>query len=443
MPGQTAYPRASLTHPSVDTGELAELADWYGTPLIIMDLRRVRTNLERISGALRAHLGERSQPAFAVKSCYLPEVLALTRAAGWGVEVMSGFELEMVTAAGVPGSEVILTGLGWGEQTCRAAVRHGVASYVVDTEADLMALAAEASAGQRSRVLVRANLADRVTDSFLEPDGKLGQCGDAAISAMIAAARAEPALDFSGIHCHQFNRLTSPDRYHSALRQVAHLVTGLIDAGVPCPIVDIGGGVSSLAQLDLAGAPFEGFAEAAGQHLAGVPVEVIRSEFGRAVVGDAGCALGRITAVKRTGRRCWVVLDIPTNTLIPIPGAVYPPLLVGDAAGREVEICSFTDGAGSPVAFARDVPWPAPRVGDLVCLTDAGAYTTVLTELWAAAIPTLVQIGEGGSVSVRDGAQVTRRTHQTWYGGGAWQCSPSPLARPAIGPVPSSHRRFP
>lgn len=423
----TDAPRTAGAHPAL----LRELVALHGTPLLVMDLGRVEQNVRRISAALRHHLGAGAEPNFAVKSCYLPGVLDTVRSAGWGVEVMSGFELDLVTRAGVPGRQVTLTGLGWGEATCRDAVKAGVGRYVVDSEADLLCLAdAVRTAGAAPPdVLVRLNLADEVPESFLQPDGKLGRSGTAAFTTAVDAVRAMPELRFSGIHLHQFNRLTSTASYDLALGRLSARLRDLRRAGIRCAQVDIGGGVESLARLDSAGAPFEGFAEVMGRHLGqsgGTRVHV--TEFGRAVVGDAGVAVGRVTAVKRSAERCWVVLDVPTNSLVPIPGAVFPPVPLEDTAGRPLERCSFTDGTGSPVGFAADVPWPAPEVGDLVCLTEAGAYTTVFTELWAAPLPTLITLDAQGAHRVREGAATTLATWHAWYADAAWRPGPPSTA---------------
>lgn len=406
----------------MDREELAELAERYGTPLTVLDLRRVRSNVERISTALSRELGPASKPHYALKSCYLPGVVEEVTAAGWGVEVMSGFELDLALAAGVPGEDITLTGLGWGADACRAAVAAGVGRYVADSEADLAELA-RAAAGTSPLVFARANVADQLPGTFLEPYGKLGQTGDDLHRAFDAVRTAFPR---AGLHLHQFNRLTDPVPYEDALARFARLARGLrVDH------VDIGGGVESLSRLDAAGAPVEVFAAAAGRHF-GTGFGTVATEFGRAVVGDAGVAVGRVTAVKRTRKATWVVLDVPANTVVPIPGAVFPPTSLHSGA-RPAESCSFTDGTGSPFSYAEDVPFPRPEVGDLVCLTEAGAYTTVFTELWAAPLPTTVIIDHHGA-RVRDGAGLTRHTLHSWYAAQAFPRVPADRRRPAAVP---------
>jgi hypothetical protein len=95
-------------------------------------------------------------------------------------------------------------------------------------------------------------------------------------------------------------------------------------------------------------------------------------------------------------------------------------MLFESGDGRREELCSFTDGTGSPVEFARDVVLPAPRVGELVCFAEAGAYMTVFMELWAADLPSLILIGSDRAAKIRSGKDLTRRTFESWYGPSAW-----------------------
>ena len=413
-------------HPGVDIPTLRQLTDRYGTPMLVMDLRRVRANLDRIGTALQRRIGAAARPAFALKSCYLPGVVDTVRRAGWEVEVMSRFELEMALRAGVPGDSLTLTGLGWGEDTCRAALAAGVERFLVDTEADLESLnSATRGGGPTPQVYLRLNLGDRLPDPFVRADGKLGWCASTGLLDMVDAVRSRTRLSLAGLHLHQFNRLTEPDQYDAALALLAATARRLRAAGVDCRRIDLGGGLESIARLDQAGAPVERFTALIGRHF-GPEAEMteVITEFGRSVVGDAGYAVGRVTAVKPAAGRHWVIVDVPTNSLVPIPGSVFPPLRLADTSSRTMLDCAFSDGTGSPVSFAENVSLPAPEVGDLICLTEAGAYTTVFTELWAAPLPTLAVIGEDGRTLVREGPLTTRTTLESWYGPQAWQAGP-------------------
>jgi diaminopimelate decarboxylase len=403
--------------------KLRELGTEYGTPLVVYDLTTVQHNAARVAAAFAEALPCPFRAQFAVKSCYLPQVLREVQVAGWGMEVMSGFELDRVLASGVDGAEMILTGLGWDIPTCERAVEAGVRRFVVDSEADVRRLAAAADRAQRQvEVLVRANLADAVPGTFLDPGAKLGHT-TGQLPAFLALVTSTPALRLVGLHVHQFNRLTDLDLFERICRATADLVRFLRAQGLAITELDLGGGLASLTKLAVHGVSVEQFAALAAAHLREMgELQEVSIESGRAVVGDAAAAVGRVTAVKASGGHTSVIVDVPTNTLVPIPNATYPPVLLApDATGRPLMRCSLSDGTGSPVWLACDVVMPRPQEGDLVALTEAGAYTTVFTELWAAALPTVVVLHLDGSRSVRSGSATTEATWKAWHGEASWR----------------------
>jgi diaminopimelate decarboxylase len=392
-----------------------------GTPFLVMSLPRVRANATRISAALLREVGVQARQMYAVKSCYLTDVIETLHALGWGFEVMSDFELTMLLEQGIEGRELILTGLGWGDELCVKATEAGVRRFVVDTAADLASLVRASDPARPSGVLLRLNLGDSFGNTFFGADAKLGQSLHA-LTSMAVMINDIPELRLEGLHLHQFNRLADGNAYDAALVALSVAVATLRDQGISIEEVDFGGGLESIARLDGCGQPVEDFFSVLGRNVANTTgLSSVVTEFGRAVVGDAAAMISRVVAVKEAEGRCWVVLDASTNTLVPIPGAVFDPVLLTGTAGRPMIVCSFTDGTGSPVGFAHDVTLPRPEVGDLVLLTECGAYTTVFSELWAAALPTVVILQCDGSYSVRSSDAVTRNTYKSWYSASAWR----------------------
>jgi diaminopimelate decarboxylase len=406
-------PAAALPeHPADD--QLIELAGTLGTPYLVHDLDLIAAQAAEIRQAYADELPCEVVPTYALKANYLPDVLDTVLADGWGVEVMSGFELEAALGM-IPAAAVTLTGLGWGAAVARNAVHTGVGRFVVDSERDLDDLAAAARAeGRTVSVLPRLNLVDVAPDGFLGRDGRHGSLPGPDFDRMVVRARSQ-GLRVAGLH--QFNRLTDPDVYGAVVREACRQVARL-DADE----VDIGGGLAAAGVLGEHGVSVADFARAAGEAVREVPgVATVRLEVGRALVGDAGRMVATVRAIKRSAGRTWVVVDAPTNTLIPIPGAQYTPRPLGmDPSSRPLVRCSVSDGTGSPVALATDVVLPDPRPGDLVVLDQCGAYTTVFTELWAAGLPTLVTASRAGGLRVRDGAATTAATWRAWYGPEAW-----------------------
>lgn len=396
------------------------MAEKYGTPFLLYELDVVRANCWRIRQALTEALSSSVITAYAYKACYLPAVLSTVRDLGWAVEVMSAFELDAVLRSNVDPERVILTGLGWTFESYRRAVELGVRRFVLDSWSDMETLAATTTPARPLDVLLRANLPLSETPSFIGPSSKLG-LDRRELEAVAARAGESQRLRVTGIHMHQVNRSIDPETFGRHCAELAAAVMRLRSLGHPVVEVDLGGGLESLTRLQAAGVDVEAFARQAARHLDGVAgLRSITVELGRAVVGDAAVAVGRVRTVKPRHGACVVVVDVPTNTLIPIPGAHYPPVLLSaDAERRPAGRCSVSDGTGSPVWLAEHVHMSQPAIGDLLGLYEAGAYTTVFGELWAAALPTVI-VRDGHTDWIRPGADLTRTTWDAWYGSGAF-----------------------
>lgn len=390
----------------VDGREVKSLARDLGTPLHVHDLRRVEHNVAKIAEHY-AGWGAEHLPQFAIKSCYHPGVLSTVLTAGWGVEVMSELELSIALAAGAPPAGITLTGMGWSAELARRAVTVGVGTFVVDslTDLDMLDRVAQA-AGVRAEILLRLNLQE-VDGTFLPSGARLGlEPGSVLLATFVERAGAAPGLRLVGLHAHQFNRLVDPGAHVTLLQELMAAINA-IPLETEVPRLSIGGGLAPYWHLEPPPAP-----PAAGPwscHL--------RTEFGRVIVADASWMLTTVSARKQQGGRIWVVVDAPTSTLVPVPGARFPPVPV-ELDGRDWVQCSVADGLGSPAVLCADTWLPDPKVGDLLCLLDAGAYTTVFSHAWGGALPQAATITMSGEMVVRTGGERTHAALAAIYGPG-------------------------
>lgn len=408
----------SVDGPYVTLGErrMEELARRFGTPLVAYSIDRVRANACRVS---RAYAAEEVQlaPAFAFKSCYIPQVTLALVAEGWNVDVQSRWELERVLAMGVPGSQVMLTGLGWDARLCALAVDSGVDRFVVDSRDDALALAAAARAADTTvSVLVRAGIRVLHPSGLRDEAGKLGHYGKRLTEFAAEVART-PGLELIGLHAHATDRMASTAAYDEVWSRVADAVSAVRAGGNEVREVDVGGGMECMSRLDTVGAPVELFAKVAAEWARKLQVGVVRVEYGRLLVGDAATVASTVIALKR-GQvdRVVAIIDAPGNTLLPAES--YRLVAPADNDDGPLVTCTFADGTCTELCLTSPAVSPEPRLGDLILLAEAGAYTTVFSELWAADLPTLVLVDDvRGELLIRDGATATRVTWDAWYEG--------------------------
>ncbi len=413
--------------------DVAELAARFGTPLYVYDEDTIRAACRAYVDAFtRAH---GAHVHYAAKAYLAPWLCRLLREEGLGLDVVSGGELHVALASGVPAAAIRLHGNNKPPDELREAVAAGVGRIVVDNHDELCLLAeiatrmasqqscevetrhagASARTGTARRVPILLRLSPGVavhTHEHLQTgqlDSKFGlpiATGDAL--AAVRAALDSPVLDLRGYHAHVGSGAMTPEPIVEGLRRLlsfareAHAVTGYWPSEV-CPGGGLGvayvRGERALPVRDLAEAIFAAVAQAAVP--AGLVPPTISVEPGRSIVGRAGVALYTVGARKEiAGVRRYVSVDggMADNIRPALYGARYTPLaatrMTAPSAGLFTVAGRYCESGD---VLVHDAELPALEPGDLLALPAAGAYCLPMSSGYNAAPRPAV-------VSVKDGA---------------------------------------
>ncbi|GAC1427841.1 MAG: hypothetical protein NVSMB65_00840 [Chloroflexota bacterium] len=206
LPGSSAItPSGHLAIGGCDT---VALARQFGTPLYIYDEAEIRA-------ACRAYLGAivSTWPAnsvhYAAKAYLSPWLCRLLLEEGLGLDVVSGGELYVALAAGVPAARMRLHGNNKSRHELEEACRARVGAIVIDNLAEVDALIGVCRRlGHRQPILLR--LAPGITAHthvYLQtgtPDSKFGLAlrGGMAAEAVRRCLDAREWLDLRGYHTH-------------------------------------------------------------------------------------------------------------------------------------------------------------------------------------------------------------------------------------------------
>lgn len=352
------------------------------TPAYVYDLDGIEAEARDLAAGFGgyAHL-----VAYAVKANTAgPIVRALARA-GCGADVVSGGELAVALACGVPPDRVLFSGVAkqaWELDRAIGAGDRGILGIQMESVEEIARVEARAAAlGRRARVSLRINPgveADTHANIATGHDeAKFGIARADLPAAWEALARARH-VDLVGIGGHVGSQLTNTGEYLAAAEILLALAVERKRAGAAVEIVDFGGGFG----IDYGGGcpvkPAD-FARAAvklveGSELAGTRITV---EPGRSLVAAHGALVARVVGSKqsREGGRRWVMIDAGMNDLIrpalytahhriePLDGAAAPE----DAPRWRVvgPVCESSDDFGAH---------PFAEVPDRVVIRDAGAY---------------------------------------------------------------------
>ena len=373
---------------------LNALAEKHGTPLYVYSAATIRDNFRRLDHALE---GIDHRICFAMKANSNLAVLDLLAGEGAGFDIVSGGELFRVLKAGGRADMCTFAGVGKTREEIELAVREGVYSLNVESEAELEFINDVAGAlGRKAPVALRVNPdVDAQTHKYIstgKSHNKFGIGIDRILGVYEQAAKL-PHLVIRGIQTHIGSQILETSPFVEALEKLVPVATEL-KARYGIEFFSIGGGIGIVYHEALASGQkdwwdsgdskrigFEDYAAAVRPLLAGLGLKILL-EPGRSLVGNAGVLLASVLYIKRTPAKTFVVTDAGMNDLIrpalyeghheivplrePANGASRGPV---DVVGPVCESGDF---------FAQDRDLPALAAGDRIALLSAGAYGFVM-----------------------------------------------------------------
>ncbi|KTG14016.1 diaminopimelate decarboxylase [Haloferax profundi] len=352
-----------------DREHLLSLADEFGSPLYVTDLRRVRENCLRLREAFpEAHV------SYAVKAHTGQAVLETVRDAGLDAECASAGEVERALDAGFPGDRLRYTAVN----PPAADLDHVVDRWEANPEMTVTVGAEDtidrlADRGFDGRLCLRANPGVGAGHHEKVTTGGHAKFGIPIDRVPSIAERVRDDFDLVGVHAHAGSGISGDDL--SAHRELVRRMGDLARAIDGLEFVDVGGGFGvpyhdDEPPLDLA-AVADATREALGDTDAQLAIEP-----GRYVVADAGVLLSAVNTVKEVPETTVVGIDAGMTTLL--RPAMYDAYhAISNLSRPDAEAVS-TIVAG-PVCetsdvFAEDRAVARPERGDVLAIGNAGAY---------------------------------------------------------------------
>ena len=399
---------------------IAELAQGYGTPLYVYNAEMIRQRCRDLAAW--------DTVRFAQKACSNLAVLDLVRREGVVVDAVSAGEIERALAAGFtphaaarpeedglpPVHPIVYTADIFDRDSLDAVVHHGI--HVNCGSADMLTQLAERMPG--------ASVTLRVNPGFGHGHSQKTNTGGEGSKHGIwheeipdILKRAEWAgLMISGLHMHigSGSDLEHLAEVAGALERIANeigrsLTTISAGGGLPVPYkpnekhADLGG------YFQLWDATRRRLEERFGHRIR------LEIEPGRYLTAESGSLITEVRAVKRMGRKRYLLVDAGFNTLArPVLYGSYHPIRVVTAAGRLASGEPQDVVVGGPLCESGDIftqeeggfvttrPLPPADVGDYLALDIAGAYGFVMASNYnSKPLPAEVLVDAGSHRLVR------------------------------------------
>lgn len=350
---------------------LSAIASEYGTPAYVIDLDRIRENVDRVRAAF-----PEAGIHYAVKANAGAGVLETLAATGIGAECASAGEVSRALAAGFDPESLLYTPVNPPDRDLDAVlgIDGSLRAITVGAMDTIDRLAERDFAGDIAIRIHPGTGAGHSDEVATGADAKFGIAVER-VSAAVERATAA-GMTVVGLHAHAGSGiLDESDResHRDVLETLAELAA---DLDVDPDFVDVGGGFGVPYHQDQQPLDLEAMAESVRTALADVSATV-RIEPGRYLVADAGVLLTEVNTVKPAGEGVLAGVDAGMTDLLrpALYDAFHPVRSLADAAGRATEtvsvvgpICESTD------VLARSRPLPAPERGDRFAVGMTGAY---------------------------------------------------------------------
>lgn len=388
------------------------LAEEFGTPLYVMDEALIRENCRKYRNAFVKE-GMDTQVIYASKAFLNIAMCTLIHEEGLGLDVVSGGELYTAMKAGFPMNNIFFHGNNKTEDELGMALAYGVGTVIVDNFHELRLLdRLTKEKKQKISVLFRVNPGiEAHTHAFIQTahhDSKFGESiYDHKIYDMLTFALASEHLQVQGFHCHIGSQIFDEKSFYGAAKvMIAFLQQIKEKTGYETAALNIGGGFGIYYANDDEPVKVESCLPKMLEMIqldceeVGIKVPKVMIEPGRAIVGNAGCTLYNIGAVKETyGGKKYIFVNggMTDNPRTALYDAVYEAAIANKMKNTEKEKVTVAGKCcESGDILIHDIELAKAQGGDLLCVASTGAYNyTMASNYNRIPKPAVVMVMDG------------------------------------------------
>jgi len=349
---------------------LSALAEKYGTPLYVYSEKTIRESVQRFQKAFSKIAPIIRYSCKANSNLHLLKILKET---GCGADVISPGELTIALAAGFAPQDIVMGGVGKGEDEIEFGLKKGVSFFSVESLPELATLN-RLSSKQKGEITALLRLNPDIAAgghryiSTGKREDKFGLT-EAEVVSVLKKPSDFPHLKIGGLHFHLGSQIDSPEPYLKAIKEAERL-----HKIYPFQFLDLGGGFPVTYDKEMAG--IEVFGKAICGAVKKMGLQII-FEPGRHFIAPAGFLLTRIIYRKNRPHKRFLVVDAGMNDLIrpSLYEAWHNIRTVRELKGKKnsFEIVGPVCESGDFLGKERLLP-DTIKEGDLLLIGEAGAY---------------------------------------------------------------------
>ncbi len=383
-------------HYSVDAGSIVfgqhasveVIAAQFGTPVFVYD----STVLDRKLALLRHTLPKEFSISYSVKANPCQAILRHFLQGGCGLEIASGGEFYQAEVAGCVPEHIVFAGPGKTEEELEYVLSKNIGEIHAESELEIDRIATISERlGKIANVAIRINPTGEALGGAMRMGGKATPFGidEERLDHVVDKIQVNPFLEFRGIHLFSGTQILDHTvlvaQYKKGI-EIARTIVQKIHR--PLHTIDFGGGW---------GIPYFGKEEELDTTQLTDGLEALMAEVrhdkafagtkfmvepGRFLVGEAGIYVTKVTDIKVSRGKKFLIVDGGMHHHLAASGNFgqvikknFPVCILNRLTQNAEETVDVVGPLCTPLdVLARQVQFPAAKVGDFVGVLQSGAY---------------------------------------------------------------------
>lgn len=364
--------------------DISSIAKKFKTPFFLYSEEVLTRNYNSFAGAARDAGLIEPLVCFAMKSNPNRELVKILAKLGSGADIVSGGELKRALECGIPGKQIVFSGVGKTAEEIEYALSKDIYSFNVESIEELELINKLArKARKTARICFRLNpVVKPKTHKFISTGNKTHKFGilEKDVLASLKQRSLWTSSKLVGLSIHIGSQLLD---LRATSKAIARLCEIALRTGEELEFLDVGGGLgvdyhpSETKNVPDLNEYMQLVATQLNKHFYSKTDLRPRVVFepGRRIVAKAGVFVMSVLRNKVSEENRFLIVDGGMNDFMrPAIYGAYHGLMPVKEAKNEVRchvvgpICETTD------CFASDRPLPKLKTGDVLVLADTGAY---------------------------------------------------------------------
>lgn len=358
-----------------DNINLNDIAKSYRTPIYVYSKNRIIENYKAYEDNFRKYSIKNYNLCYAVKANENLSILKILAELGSGADTVSAHEIEKAIIAGIKPEKIVYSGVGKSDEELKYAISQNIGQINIESREEFESIKKIAkNLNKTANISVRINpnidagTHEKITTG--KKENKFGVGVDIAKS-IIQEAMDDELMNFKGLSVHIGSQILDINKFEATFEYLANIYKQYPQFTT----IDLGGGLGIQYRQEEKTPSHEDFTKLIKKYFNNNSIKII-IEPGRSIVGDTGIFLTKITRIKTTETKKFIIVDGGMNNLIrpAMYEAYHHPMAVNiESEQKETydivgPICESSD------TFAKGIELNKVSEGNHIAFLSAGAY---------------------------------------------------------------------